>query len=285
MRTFSITSLFILLLVRTLYGQVITGNVTNAFTRQPIDSVNVIGYNKFHQITNIKTITDSLGNYRIKIDSLCFSLSFWRSGYVSDYISILGNTNFNIALNEESITLHTVIIKDFVIRTSPPIEIPRRKQNNKRKWIADSIYYDSIDTIIMHKYLEKVEKNRLFLKSIDKKRINDSINSIVNIPDKDEQELRNYIIKTIEYPETAINNGIEGNVYARFTINEKGVIDRIGIIRDVDSILNNEVLRVLNNMPQSIQIGLGSGKYIGKRVSINYTIPIYFRIEEIKNNT
>jgi TonB family protein len=59
-----------------------------------------------------------------------------------------------------------------------------------------------------------------------------------------------WIAATLRYPIEAMQKGIQGRVYAQFTLDEKGTVGNISIIRGVDKLLDIEAYRVLKSIPQ-----------------------------------
>lgn len=89
----------------------------------------------------------------------------------------------------------------------------------------------------------------------------------------DQKDFIEYIQKHIVYPEKARQNRITGRVFVRFTINEKGELVDIEIVRGVDPLLDNEVIRVLKQSPKWTP-----GMQRGQAVKTTLTIPIEFKI-------
>lgn len=87
------------------------------------------------------------------------------------------------------------------------------------------------------------------------------------------EDFDQYIAKSIKYPQEAKNNGMEGKVYVRFTVNCHGEVVNVIIVRSVDSILDKEALRVINSSPLWIP-----GKQRGVPVNVQFTYPIQFSI-------
>jgi TonB family protein len=85
--------------------------------------------------------------------------------------------------------------------------------------------------------------------------------------------LRN-IYTNITYPEQARKNNTEGIVVVQFVINKKGEIISPKIIRGLGDGLDEEVIRVVREMPEWIP-----GKQNGKKVSVSYNLPVKFKIE------
>ena len=81
-----------------------------------------------------------------------------------------------------------------------------------------------------------------------------------------------YLNKHINYPTTALENGIKGRVTVSCIINENGSISDIKVISSVDTDLDKEAIRVVQSMPK-----WKPGKLNGKNVRVRYIIPIMFR--------
>jgi protein TonB len=89
-----------------------------------------------------------------------------------------------------------------------------------------------------------------------------------------ELELRKFIANSVEYPADALKNGIQGKVLVSFVVDKNGVVKGVKIARGADPMLDAEALRVVNSFPQWIP-----GKEKGKKVAVQYTVPINFRLQ------
>jgi TonB family protein len=88
-----------------------------------------------------------------------------------------------------------------------------------------------------------------------------------------ENALRQYIADNIDYPETAIKEGIEGRVYVTFVVGSDGSIKSPEIARGIDPLLDKEALRVVNSLP-----AWKPGKQREQNVAVAYTVPINFEL-------
>jgi len=85
---------------------------------------------------------------------------------------------------------------------------------------------------------------------------------------------RNYIQSNLLYPEIARENGIEGTIYTRFIVNERGIAERVSILRGVDPSLDQAVVEAIQNSPQ-----WEPGRQRGKAVKVSFTIPVMFTLD------
>lgn len=83
--------------------------------------------------------------------------------------------------------------------------------------------------------------------------------------------LQYFLAKNTKYPTKAIEADMQGKVYVRFVINEKGEVENVHVIRPVYPILDKEALRVVRSLPN-----WKPGRQGGKPVKVWYTVPIVF---------
>ncbi len=86
-------------------------------------------------------------------------------------------------------------------------------------------------------------------------------------------EMYKYLSKNLEYPEVALEAGIQGTVYIKFVVKKNGAIGDIVILRKVNKQLDEEAIRVIEAMPDWTP-----GKHRGRNVNTWYTIPIKYSI-------
>jgi len=84
-------------------------------------------------------------------------------------------------------------------------------------------------------------------------------------------ELKKFFMQNLQYPETAKNNDLEGEVYVRFEVKKDGSIGEVVVSKSVHPVLDSEAIRVVKEMPAWIP-----GRYDGKAVNSWYTLPISF---------
>ena len=84
-----------------------------------------------------------------------------------------------------------------------------------------------------------------------------------------------YIAENVKYPEEAKNKDIEGTVYLRFVVNAEGKVQDVNILRSVDPILDQEAVKVVENLPEWTP-----GHQGGKPVNVSMQIPIMFKLAE-----
>lgn len=84
-------------------------------------------------------------------------------------------------------------------------------------------------------------------------------------------DFNEYIFKNLKYPKSARDQGITGRVIVRFIVNQDGTIGNIEITRSLDEECDEEVKRVIENMPK-----WKCGKKNNKPVRVSVVKPISF---------
>jgi len=108
----------------------------------------------------------------------------------------------------------------------------------------------------------------------------EDIYSIVEVPPSypgGEDKLMEYLTTNLSYPNKAKKKMIEGIVYITFIVNKNGSISDVKILKSLESSCDKEALRVVKNMPKWIP-----GKMKNKEVSVQYNLPIKFKISDSK---
>lgn len=89
-----------------------------------------------------------------------------------------------------------------------------------------------------------------------------------------EKELMEYLAKNVKYPAKARENGTMGTVIATYIIDENGKIQEPTIKSGIGYGCDEEVLRVIREMPDKWNPGIKNGK----RVPVRMTLPVKFRL-------
>lgn len=89
-----------------------------------------------------------------------------------------------------------------------------------------------------------------------------------------EAALFKYISSNVKYPKLARKAEIEGTVYVQFTVNSLGQVIDAHLLRSVHDTLDEEALRVVNNMNEPWTPGYEDGE----AVSVTYNLPIKFTL-------
>ncbi len=83
-----------------------------------------------------------------------------------------------------------------------------------------------------------------------------------------------FVYSNIKYPVEAIENNIEGTVFMEFTINKKGNVVNVNVIKSIHPSLSNEAMRVIKMSPK-----WKPGKQRAKPVNVTFSIPVKFELQ------
>jgi protein TonB len=87
-------------------------------------------------------------------------------------------------------------------------------------------------------------------------------------------KLMAYFQQNIKYPRMANENGVEGTVYIKFVVDEKGEISQASVARGIGAGCDEEALRAVKAMPNWTP-----GKQNGKPAAVWYTVPVKFTLD------
>lgn len=86
-----------------------------------------------------------------------------------------------------------------------------------------------------------------------------------------------YIARNLRYPEPARRANVQGKVFVKFIVRKDGSVSDLQILKGIGFGCDEETVRVLGSMPKWTP-----GKQNGKPVSVYFTMPVNFVLEEDK---
>ena len=89
-----------------------------------------------------------------------------------------------------------------------------------------------------------------------------------------EDSLSKYLADNIIYPQMAIENSIQGQVFITFVVETDSTISNVNVLRGIGGGCDEEAVRVIESMPKWIP-----GMQRGKPVRVQYNMPIMFSLE------
>ncbi len=95
-----------------------------------------------------------------------------------------------------------------------------------------------------------------------------------------EVALHKHIATSVQYPASASENELEGRVYVSFVVNSKGKVEKVKVVRGVDPALDDEAMRVIEEMP-----AWKPGYQNGEPVNVEFTVPISFSMQKQNSKT
>lgn len=93
-----------------------------------------------------------------------------------------------------------------------------------------------------------------------------------------QSKMQEFIYKNLNYPAVAKENGVEGTVVIQFTIDKDGSIKNIRLLRDIGGECGTEAFRLIRLMIDKGLVWI-PGKQRGRKVAVQYHLPIKFRLE------
>ncbi len=88
------------------------------------------------------------------------------------------------------------------------------------------------------------------------------------------KNLLEYVYSKIKYPSMARENQVEGMVVVSFVVDKNGKVKDLVMRRDIGAGCGNEVLRVLEDLPD-----WKPGSQQGRKVAVMYNLPVKFSLQ------
>jgi TonB family protein len=277
----------------------ISGKVTNE-NGAPLANVAVIIKGK-----PVGTITDSSGNYKIKMEQEDAALIFTLQGYEKQEIETEGNNKIDIQLKpsafEKSLQLNPGQPENSSKGVIPSYET---ENPNEPLYVVDGKVTKTINQVPPED-IERIEvlenqsatklygtdaKNGAILITTKSKSYSylDDDAHIVRPQPKEKfvlpevmpefpggtEALKQYIADNINYPESARENGIQGTVYVSFKITKEGEVTDVRLARGIHPPLDKEAVRVVDSMPDW-KPGMSNGQPVdvsGMGIPVDFTI-------------
>jgi len=190
--------------------------------------------------TNQGTFADSTGQFKLSGIPDDAELTVSHVGFLSQQINLIkSKTKYEISLKKASISLNEVVVVGYL-----PVTFHNQINSKESTTLNGS-----------KKEWTMIEQNPEFPGG------NDS--------------LYKYIGKNIKYPTKASKEGIQGRIFVSFTVNEDGGIQNPRITKGLGYGLDEEVLRVLLNMP-----AWKPARQMSKAVSADHELSINFYLEQ-----
>ena len=162
-----------------------------------------------------------------------------------------------------SITKSGEVVKSESFRESEPVGVWRFKKGNRvieKDFSFKLIYSDSHCANTLNDVKDVMQDDP-------------SIHYASPKIDNDGTSIYSYIIKYLEFPVRARENGIQGVVYLGFTVTTEGEVENVNIAKGVNPELDKEAARVIRNLKFSSPAFLD-----GVKKSICLVIPISFKL-------
>ena len=87
--------------------------------------------------------------------------------------------------------------------------------------------------------------------------------------------LMSFLGQNLVYPESAVQNNIQGKVLVKFVVTKEGNVANVEVIQSVDPALDAEAVRVV-----SLMKGFTPGILNGEKVNVWYVLPVNYRLQD-----
>ncbi len=181
-------------------------------------------------------------------------------------------------LVDNSINMDDEELPPIVRLEEPEIEQPKPKQIVLEQLLIVDDEYDLPDDVLDIDS-EALEDMSVALEDLGEGEEDSDPIPFFSLEDKPEfpggiKALLTHLMRSVRYPVIAAENGIQGTVYLSFVISKTGQVEKVCIMRGVDSSLDKEAMRVVASMPD-----WKPGRQGTRAVAVSYQVPIKFTLQ------
>ena len=90
----------------------------------------------------------------------------------------------------------------------------------------------------------------------------------------EQQFLDRWVYKYLKFPQSAIDEGIQGRVIVEFVIEKNGEVSNVTVVKSLDDRLDDEALKVVAASPKWRAATIG-----GSPVRVKMAVPVEFRLK------
>ena len=91
--------------------------------------------------------------------------------------------------------------------------------------------------------------------------------------------LMSFLGQNLVYPESAMQNNIQGKVLVKFVVTKEGNVANVEVVQSVDPALDAEAVRVV-----SLMKGFTPGVLNGEKVNVWYVLPVNYKLQDDSHN-
>ena len=149
------------------------------------------------------------------------------------------------------------------------------------KITASYVGYESKTIGVSKAYSESSETNEYYIGlqkekeegAVNPEKVYDVVEQMPQFPGG-QVALYEFLTRSIQYPEEARKNGVQGRAIVTFVVEKDGSISNARVVKSVDPSLDAEALRVINSMPK-----WNPGKQNGEPKRVKYAVPVMFKLD------
>lgn len=179
-----------------------------------------------------------------------------------------------------------------IVNTQPPVEVESNEQimsvanqpelvdvgeETNDDWLPEPLVISERRTEVVEDEniieSDEIELEEEIKPDFSRQKVYDIVDVMPVYPDG-EHELMEYIADNVEYPQEAIERGIEGRVFVKFIVEPDGSVSNVKIIRGIGYGCDEEAIRVIESMP-----AWKPGRENGEAVRVSMAAPVSFKLQ------
>lgn len=184
----------------------------------------------------------------------------------------------NVALDDAHDGLFEEVL-DIPPTTQPPPPPPKKSSFVQIVAVPDvEVIEENIEIDLDIDVSEETIVEEMIIEDVEVEEEADEIFVIVEkqpIPEGGFEAFYTYLYKAINYPRSAVINGVEGKVFVQFVVGKSGQLKDFKVVKGIGFGCDEEAVRALREAPP-----WQPGKQRGVAVNVRVIVPINFKLDE-----
>ena len=213
-------------------------------------------------------------------------LLFAEVGLIAALLIVLAGFESSTRAREVALLQDNTVISDeddvlaVVLDTPPPApDVPALPQLTDEIEIVDDDVAVDLDFQSLDDTDVPVDIQEYKHQEVVQEEVEDEVLEFIRVEEKpkfqggDANGFAKWVNSRLVYPEIAKENGVEGRVTLRFTIDRDGRIQDVQVLASPDESLAREAVRVVSSSPK-----WEPGRQRDRAVKVSYTFPVIYRL-------
>ena len=213
-------------------------------------------------------------------------LIFAEVGLIAALLIVLAGFESSTRAREVALLQDNTAIDDeydvlaVILDTPPPApDVPALPQLTDEIEIVDDDVAVDLDFQSLDDTDVPVDIQEYKHQEVVQEEVEDEVLEFIRVEEKpkfqggDANEFAKWVNSRLVYPEIAKENGVEGRVTLRFTIDRDGRVQDVQVLASPDESLAREAVRVVSSSPK-----WEPGRQRDRAVKVSYTFPVIYRL-------
>ena len=148
-------------------------------------------------------------------------------------------------------------------------KLQKPQQRPRHSWLLNAARIGGLAAVLVIGIFALIGPNNTATAKVYEASQYAQIDKMPTFQNEDATKFAYWLSSNIEYPQEAIEQGIEGKVVFSFIVEQDGSLSDFKVLQSPSEILDKEIERVFNTSPQ-----WEPGEHMGEKIRVRFTVPV-----------